>query len=473
MDQFDRLWEQARPAFDQQRTWQRARSLAVGSLVGLGRRTISGMLMATGQQFADWSAAYRLFSEERFDIPALMAPARQAVMQHLASQQPLVAMMDDTILRKRGRKIAGTSWRRDPLGPPFCSNFVWGQRFLQVSAALPEGMGPTRARAIPIDLVHCPSPRKPRRDASEARWKQYRDDLNASRISVRGAERINALRRAMDCDGQKNRHLIVAVDGSYTNKEVMKRLPERTTLIGRVRKDAKLYRPPAQCTVQKRGRKRCYGAPLPTPEQIRQDPTIPWQSVRAFAVDRLFDFEVKSVGPVRWRGVGKQDLRLIIVRPLAYRPRKGAHLLYRNPAYLLCTDPQLSLSQVLQAYLWRWEIEVNFRDQKTLLGTGQAQVRKSGAVERVPALIATAYAFMHLSLHKAHGKIDLPPPCWRRKSPNKRCSSAQGINLMRTQLWGKAMGVENFSDFKRAQQVKAKSEKCMEDPTSALFYAAT
>jgi hypothetical protein len=27
------------------------------------------------------------------------------------------------------------------------------------------------------------------------------------------------------------------------------------------------------------------------------------------------------------------------------------------------------------AYLWRWEIEVNFREEKTLIGCGQSQVR--------------------------------------------------------------------------------------------------
>lgn len=469
---FDQLWAQTRPAFAQQRTWWRARALALGALVGLGRRTVSGMLLATGQQFTDWSAAYRLFANERFDPQALLAPARRTVFQQISPGQPLVALMDDTLVRKRGRKIAGTSWRRDPLGPPFCNNFIWGQRFLQISAALPEGAGATRARAIPIDLTACPSPRKPRKDAPAEQWSQYRDQLQASRISTRGAERIGALRTAIDGDGQHGRQLIVAVDASYTNSTVLRALPERTTLIGRVRKDAKLYLRPAHKSAGQRGRRRCYGEPLPTPEQLRQDPAVPWQKVRAFAAGQVFDFDVKAIGPVRWRGAGTRDLRLMIVRPLAYRPRKGAHLLYRNPAYLLCTDPQLDLATALQAYLWRWEIEVNFRDQKTLLGTGQAQVRCPGAAERVPVLIAAAYAYLHLSLQQAHGQGTMPPPLWRRSQPEARCSSAQGINLLRVTLWGRALGVDNLSHFDKTQRVLAKSEKCLNDPASALFYAS-
>jgi len=473
IEMFDRLWAETQPAFSQQRTWQRARSLVLGALVGMGRRTVSGMLTATGQQFEDWSAAYRLFAKARFDLQDLLAPARRTVIQQLAPQQPLVALMDDTLLRKRGRKISGTSWRRDPLGPPFCNNFIWGQRFLQISAALPEGSGAVRARAIPIDLTHCPSPRKPRRNASDQEWTQYRTDLDTSRISLQGAERIAALRTAMDRDGHQDRLLITAVDGSYTNSTVIRRLPERTTLIGRVRKDAKLFLPPEQAPSSQRGRKRFYGADLPTPEQLRQDPDIPWQKVQAFGAGRLFDFEVKSIGPVRWRGAGKRDLRLIIVRPLAYRPHKGAPLLYRDPAYLLCTDPQMDLAAVLQAYLWRWEIEVNFRDEKTLLGMGQAQVRTPEAVEHVPGLIAAAYAYMHLSLHLTHGQASLPRPRWYPAQPQARCSSSQGVNLLRANLWGRALGVDNLTGFAKRQQALAKSVNCLDDPASAVFYAAT
>jgi hypothetical protein len=52
---FNRLFDKTRPAFAQERTFERARTLAMSSLVGLGRRTVSGMLCASAQQFTDWS----------------------------------------------------------------------------------------------------------------------------------------------------------------------------------------------------------------------------------------------------------------------------------------------------------------------------------------------------------------------------------------------------------------------------------
>lgn len=477
IDAFDRLWAQTRPAFSQQRTWRRAHALALGTLVGLGRRTVSGMLTATGQQFGDWSAAYRLFNRERIEAKALLDPARRAIIERLGPDQPLVALLDDVLLRKRGRKMAGAGWRRDPLGPPFQTNLVWAQRFLQVSAALPEGPGAARARAIPVDLVHCPTARKPRKGAPQPQWDEYRVQRQAGRISARGAEAIARLREAMDRDGQRERALIVAADGGYTNTAVIKSLPPRTTLVGRLRKDAKLYGPPVESATPGRGRRRIYGQPLPTPEQMRQDAALPWQHIEVFAAGRRCTFEVKEVGPVRWRGAGARDLRLIIIRPPAYRPSKTSRLLYREPAYLICTDPDLSLQQIVQAYVWRWEIEVNFRDQKTLLGTGQAQVRTQAAVQGVPVLIVAAYAYLHLALAQCgltgQDGATLPRPKWHKPRSGQRLSTARGINLLRTQLWGNALGVENFSHFVRQQQLQTKCEKKLYHPANAILYAST
>ena len=67
-------------------------------------------------------------------------------------------------------------------------------------------------------------------------------------------------------------------------------------------------------------------------------------------------------GELRLRGVlspilGAPACQLLVIAPLGYRPRAGSKLLYRQPAYLLCTDPKLSLRQLLQYYLWRWDLK--------------------------------------------------------------------------------------------------------------------
>ena len=44
---------------------------------------------------------------------------------------------------------------------------------------------------------------------------------------------------------------------------------------------------------------------------------------------------------VYWRKAGPDmPLLLVVIKPLGYRLRKGSKLLYRQPAFLICTDPQ-------------------------------------------------------------------------------------------------------------------------------------
>ena len=403
--------------------------MAISAIVAMGKRTVSGMLSTSAEQFRDWSAAYRVFSGERMDKDALFAPARDSVVRQLADEQPLTVVMDDTIVRKRGRKVYGAGWKRDPLGPHFCDNFVWAQRFLQMSAALPDADCPGRARGIPIDLVHAPSAAKPRKRDGEDAWKEYRLYQKACRVTNVAKASLSRLRREVP-----KREIICSVDGGFTNQTFFRDIPENTVLIGRIRKDASLFAPPEASGTPQRGRRRYYGETLPTPEEVRQDDSVPWQTVKGYASGAHHDFAVKHLRAVRWKGTGDRTVQVIIIRPLSYRPRKGARLLYRNPVYLLCTDPTLSLDVLLRSYLWRWEIELNFRDEKTVMGMGQAQVRKSESVEQVPALIAAAYAYMLLAGEAAKATA-LPRPKWRASRAGERTSTQMMQNLFRAQLW--------------------------------------
>jgi hypothetical protein len=394
MASFDTFRGQARPAFGRERTWERARTLALSALVGLGRRTVTGMLSASGQIGMDWSAA------------------------------------------------------------------------------LPEGNGSHRARGIPIDLTHCPLPKKPWRNAPPPAWEEYGDLQKTMKVSAVGVDRIKALRASMNTDSENvHRPLILAVDGSFTNKTVFRDLPPNTTFVGRIRKDARLFLPPTPSDRPRRGRRRWYGNPLPTPEQIRQDPIIPWVTVPAWGAGEIHRFEVKTFSPVRWAGSGRKDVRLVVIRPLAYRPRRRARLLYRDPVYLLCADPDLPLGQLLQSFLWRWEIEMRFRDGKTVLGVGEAQVRTKIAVETVPCFIVAAYAFLLLSYADVgKGRIGLPMPKWRRVASGERDSTPRLIGALRSQLWGRALGV-NLSHFVDRREGKTNAGKIGDGLPSAVCYA--
>ena len=422
-----------------------------GELTCLGRHTVTGMLAASGNQFDDWSAAYRLFSKQHVDVSQIMNVVQSNVLQEADSLPYIVAHMDDTVIKKTGKRIPGTAWRRDPLGPHFHTNFIWGQRFIQMSLALPRDGQIGQSRAIPVDFHHCPTVVRPRKTAEKEQWEVYREEKKTAKLSRQGSNRITLLRKTLDDQGYKYKELVVGVDNSYTNKEVLKHLPQRTTLIGRIRKDTKLYKLPEVQSGS--GRKRVYGERLPTPEEIRQSEHYQWQQVEAWAAGKIHKFDVKIIRNVRWRSAGPQNLTLIIIRPLGYRLSKGSRMLYREPAYLICTETGLGIEDILQAYIWRWEIEVDFREEKTLLGCGQAQVRNPNSAESLPAFVAAMYGLLHLASHRATSKPNtfmLPRPKWYPKKDEKRITTGDLLNNLRAQLWAKATEL-NFSDFVNKQ----------------------
>ena len=141
----------------------------------------------------------------------------------------------------------------------------------------------------------------------------------------------------------------------------------------------------------------------------------------------------------------------MVIKPLGYRLTLGGRLLYRQPAYLICTDPQMALEEFLQHFLWRWDIEVNFRDEKTLLGVGQAQVRTEPSNQNAPALAVAAYALLLLASVNAYGKNGVPDRLeqakWYRRKKKDRATTNELINQLRREMWAHALSSTHFPHF--------------------------
>ena len=439
--QAEELIGQCACGFSSRESFARARRHIFSHLVCFGRHTITGLLRNQDRAQRDWTADYRLYSRDRVDGDKVFGRIRRVVEDCSSPQDPLVVAMDDSILRKTGRKIHGSRYQRDPLSPPFHVNLARGLRILQISAAVRQG-DEGAARMIPVDFQHAALPEKPRKDAPAEAQAAYQLQRAASNINLAGRERLARLRRQMDEDGSRSRLLIATIDGRFTNSTVLGRVPERTTLVGRVRKDSAFYHPPEARAGP--GRRRKYGLRAPTPLELLKDSGHSSQSVQAYAAGRRYDFKVKTIGPVCSRmDKGLTALRLIVVEPVPYRSSKSGKLGRREPAFLICTDPAMPLEQVLQAYLWRWDIEVNFRDEKTILGVGQAQVRSAASNQNAPALAVAAYAILLLASIKTYGPEGRPDtlksPRWYNRKPKQRASTLELINQLRLELWSSSI----------------------------------
>lgn len=420
-----------RDVFPQARSCRRAVRQALGSLVCLGRRTVSRIIWTNGGAQKSWSGEYFLYSRCQWDPQQLFQPLLERALAWNPGRLIGVAV-DDTRLRKTGRCIQQAFYQRDPMSPPFHANLMLGLRFLQASLLVPlHRRQAFSARALPIRFQEVSAVKKPGRKASEEEQKQYRELKKQQNLSQRFVQMMGELRRALDGAGAANKTLVTAGDGSFCNRTVFTSPRERTEIIARARKDAVL------CHRAEPGGRRFYGVDKFTPEQVRQDDSIPWRTTKIFYGGKRRKIRYKELTEVYWQGgARRQPLRLLVVAPTAYRKRKSSRLSYRQPAYLLTTDLHNKARGLLQIYFDRWQIEVNHRDEKDTLGVGQAQLWNPTAVPKQPALAVASYSALLLASLEAFGEqrteAYAPLPKWRRQA--KRPSCLDLITLLRKEM---------------------------------------
>lgn len=379
-------------AFPDPRPRERALGMAFGLLCGELPKTITSALVFNHHR-GDWSADYRLFSKSEWNGDDFFEPILAEAVRRGGSG-PVIAAIDDTLLPKSGHFIPGTCYARDPLSPPFHPNLILGQRFLEV-AVMVRANEAKPFRAIPVSYQFAP-PLKARARASQEEKDAVRELAKKHNMSTIGRAVVENLRARLDrVPGGRERQLLLTGDGSFANRTFLRQLPERTTAVCRLRRDARMRRvlPPGPRTGNRR-----YGDQLPTPAELLADPAIPPRRITINTGYRTVTIQFKAIAQACWPKVtGETPGTLILIKPLTYRLRKGDKLLYRQPCFLFAVGEPATAELLIQAYLARWEIEVGFRDQKTILGVGKAQVRNPNAVARVPAFLAAAYGALLLT----------------------------------------------------------------------------
>jgi hypothetical protein len=468
----DSLLQEWSALFSQERTFERVRSLTYGQLLSPPRHTTSAAICTVGRQFRDWTADYRVFSRSPWEPEPLFDPVIDHAIPLLPPPPaPVMGALDDTCCKKSGRRIPGVATVRDPQSPPYHVNLIRGLRFVQASLMVAplDAKGP--ARSLPIRFEPAPPVAKPKKNAPATEWEDYQKRKKAHSLTQIGLSTVISIRNALDQrPGTRGRQFLLGVDGSYTNQILLKALPPRTTLIGRIRQDADLHLP-LDANTKTNGRPRKYGLKAPTPKQVLSNDSIPLQQIPCFAVGEIRNFKVKVFGPVFWSKAGPdKPLLLVVIKPVGYRLRKGSKLLYRQPAFLICTDPRLDLKTLVQAYVYRWEIEVNHHDEKSIIGVAQAQTRHPQSVDRQPQLQVAAYSLLLLASILTHGfertQDYLPLPKWRNQSP--RPSTADLVNLLRQQILGQAFSSDHEITFDHFQEHPPSGRKWQKPPLSAV-----
>lgn len=421
-----KVLEAHRRAFRQERIYKRVVAMVIGELFAFGRHTITQVLLVLGLTEGDWSAWYRLFSQERFEMDELSRILFEQTLEHVAEDEVYVSGVDGVQVPRCSKKMPGTGWLKAPRTPVFKVGIHRAQRFVNGSWLTPAEEG--YSRAIPLRLLTAFTP------------KAVLKDQEACKEWEAGLIFIDWLRRQLDGVGRALQKMLVLGDGSYDNLEMWKKLPERVILLVRTAKNRRLHALPEPQAG--RGRKRKYGQRAPTPQEwlhVKKG----WHTVTLTIRKRKRTFKYRVEGPFLRYGAPKHPLFLIVVKGQQYRKgrsRRG----YRKPAFYLVNaiaksgQSHLPLSApALLFWAWqRWELEVAHREMKSGFGLGQKQCWNPRAAIVSVQWSAWLYALLLLAGYLTWGLCQGPSAPGRWWPGAARWSFNTLWRSYRSQFWG-------------------------------------
>jgi hypothetical protein len=346
--------------------------LACGFLAQPGKRTVCGMLTGAGlSRLWPHDRAHWFFSRARWNADDLgLAAALLVVSLLVPAGAPVDAAVDDTLFKRRGKKVWAASWFHDGSAPgPAKTGYGNNWVVLAVVVRLPFTSRPV---AVPVmaKLVIKGTNSKSRL------W-----------LARRMAERLAA--------ALPGREVRVVADSAYAGGE-LKGLPAGVSWTTRLRKDAALHGlPPAR--TGRPGRPRVKGARLPSLAKIAASAQFTQVTVTRYGRTETISAAVVTC---LWYSVfGSLPVTVVIVRD---RPGAGFGIA------LVTTDQAATAEQVIERYASRWSIEIAIEDSKQVFGTGQARNRTAAAVERtVPFQIACQAAAVTWYATVGHDPADL------------------------------------------------------------------
>lgn len=395
------------------RTWEYAQTLLIGAILCPAQRTVAAALrimdLSSAKHFQNY---HRLLNRVRWSA---LQGARLLVSRLLDAFVPdgvVHVVLDDTLERRRGKKIAAKGVYRDAVRSSeshFVKTTALRWLCLMLLAPLPFT---TRRWALPLLTLLAPSERY---DAERKRTHMT--------LIEKGCTALLLLARWLP-----GRKIVCVVDSSFAALEFLERVRARVSVITRLRLDAALFEPAPERRAGQPGRPRRKGAVLPKLQSLLDDAQQCWASL---VLARWYQQKDRTVevltGTAVWYHSGKPvvPLRWVLVRD----PQK------KFPAQaFLSTDLSLTAKQILEYYLERWQIEVTFEEARQHLGFETQRQWSDTAIKRTTPIILALYSIVTLIAAQLYDSQQLliRKSAWYSKEQSTFCDALAAVRRL---LW--------------------------------------
>lgn len=380
--------------------------LVCGVILAPGRRTVCSALRVMGlSDDGDFSKYHRVLSRASWSPWSLSKLLlTRIVTTFLTPGQPLMLVIDDTLERRKGRKVSLKGWFRDPLSQTNSS--VSAIRWLCLAMLVPVPWS-KRPWALPLMTVPAPSVKVCKRLG-----RRHRTPVELAALLIAQVRRWHP-----------QREIKLLADGGYAAVDFVKDCQKLSvTLISRLRMDASLYGFPEPPPTGKRGPKPKKGARELSPKQRLDDPMTVWMELDIC----WYHGETKRVevatGMSLWHRTGSEPVAL---RWVLVRCPKGS---FPPCAYFASCD--MSPEELLSSYILRWNLEVTFAELRANLGFETQRGWADKTVERATPCLFGIFSLVVLLAQRLHPeKLPIRSTAWYDKQEASFSDALAAVRL--------------------------------------------
>ena len=317
----------------------------------------------------------------------------------------ILVSIDSTVERRKGPKIKGLGIQRDAVRSTKSRKvLVPGLNWLvcAIHIKLPWC---NRSWAFPF-LSILMNPEHPLSTSLNKR------DLNSSKkhktMAQWTCQVVMLLRRWLG----SNKKISIAVDSAFATYALANKcIDYGVVLISRMRMDARTFEFPSEWKGQ--GRKRLVGKRLLTFKAMVEDPRTVWDTIE-----------------VVWYGGKRKKMEILTGTCLWYgygiRPVPIKWILTKEPnnkttaSVLFSTDVEMTVEDVIENFICRWQLEVTFEEARRHLGMETQRQWSDNAIDRITPCILASYSIINLIVLenlKTTGKsIPIQASSWYKKA---------------------------------------------------------
>jgi hypothetical protein len=397
-----------------ERSWRHAEVLLIGAILAPGRRTVTNVLRIAGlcreRRFTNY---HRVLNRAAWSGRAAGCVLLGLLLDAFAPKGPVILGVDDTIERRRGKRIRAKGIYRDPVRSSK-GHFVKasGLRWLGLMLLVPIPWA-GRVWALPFLTALAPSERYCREHGR--RHKKLTDW--ARQLALQAKRWL------------PDRALILVADSGFAALELLATLARHgVACVTRLRLDAALYEPAPPRRPGAVGRPRTKGARLPTLAEVLADNGTPWRRVAVPGWygegDRVVEL---CSGTAVWRHAG------LPVVPIRWVLLRDPHRRF-DPQALLCTDLTQDPLRVVRWFVQRWQLEVTFREARDHLGVETQRQWSDRAVARTTPSLLGLFSIVALLATRLdrHARLRVSATAWYRK---EHPTFSDTLAAVRRQIW--------------------------------------